>query len=175
MKTKLILSLALAFASASPAASLLCGVNVNTVTNQVIGNPTDIACGAIDAGAGNLITNVAIRLLGSFNDATENTFHQVQFSAAGPLGATHTIQTGIADYDSSGGPTVGIAVNVGTQILAASTVSITTTNLGGLPTPDNASIAVWLEYNTAPAVPEPGTWALLGSALVALGLYRRHA
>jgi len=175
---KLILTLAaLAMASTSQAAFLFCGSNINTVTNQVTTNPTNVNCGSIDAGAGNLITNVAIRLLGSFNDTVAGN-NQVQFDATGPLGTTHSIQTAIAPFSGdNGGPSSGGFVAVGTQTLAASVVAVTTSNLGGLPTPDNTSIAVWLEYNTAPVqtgVPEPSTMALLGSALVGLGVISRR-
>jgi len=169
----------LSMATVSQGALLLCASNVNSITNGVVTNPTNVNCGQIDAGAGNLITDVAVRLIGSFNDTVAGD-NQVQFVGNGPLGATHTIQTGVGQFSGdSGAPSSGSFVGVGTQTLAASVVAITTSNLGGLPTPDNTSIAVWLEYNTAPiqtggGVPEPSTMALLGSALVGLGAIARR-
>ena len=179
MKKFVLLFTAMSMASVAQGALLLCALNVNTVNNAAPTNPTNIACGSIDAGAGNLITTIAIRLLGSFQDAQENTLHQLQFAATNNLSAaTHSIQTvGLTDFSGSGGPSSGTGVAQGTQTFGASTVAIQTTNINGGVSPDNASISVWLDYQTAPVqtgIPEPSTMALLGSALVGLGLVARR-
>ena len=164
---------ALSFASVSQATLLLCQSNVNTITDGVAStNPVNVACGVIDAGPGSIITDVAVRLFGSFNDANPDSLHQIQFGANGPLGTSLTIMTPIDDFVGFAGPSTGTGVAVGTQILAASNVAITTTSL--LTLPNNATVSVWLEYNTpSTEIPEPTTFVLMSTALLGLGFLRR--
>lgn len=69
---------------------------------------------------------------------------------------------------SFSGPSSGAPVAVGTQILAASNVAVTTNSL--LVLPNNATF-FWLEYNSNPiappnGVPEPTTFVLTGAAML---------
>lgn len=76
-KLLMVALLALPFAGVSQAARLLCGSNVNSITDGIAApNPINVPCGAIDTGAGNILTNISVRLLGSFNDGATGNLHE---------------------------------------------------------------------------------------------------
>lgn len=176
---KKILFLALAIASFSPAAILNCAASVNTITNFVNSSPVAVTCGTADAGAGNFITDWAVRIFVSWNADQDGLLHQLEVTGF-RLGSTVTVTTAAADDISSAGYISGNFVNTGagaqTLNFAGTDVTVTTTSLLATD-PANASVGVRIEYNTAPVVepvPEPGTMALFGSALVGLGLLSRR-
>lgn len=177
---KRLLGLLCAAASMAPAAVILCTPsNQNTITNAVISSPVQVSCGTVNATAGFEITGLAVRVIGSFNDTIGGTNHQLRFLGTNSFNAASvTADTIVDDFAGSSGSVTGASVGVANLLtLGAVTVDVATSNLGGLGTPDNASFTAFLittETAINTGVPEPGTMALLGSALVGLGFIARR-
>jgi PEP-CTERM motif len=171
---KKLIVLAMALASFVPAANILC------VTDQNINSgATTVNCPGATAAPGFTITGITFQALGSWQDSTFGFTGSSNYSftensaefAAGPLAGvasgTNSANTGLL----SDGP-----VAVSLAAVTAFTVDATRV-IGSGVTPNNATVSVqYVTTETAiqTGVPEPSTMALLGSALVGLGVVARR-
>lgn len=170
---KKLIVLAMALASFVPAAIIPC------VTDQSInGGATTVNCPGATATPGFTITGITFQALGSWQDSSFGFTGTSAYSfaensgdfAAGPLNGnaagTNSANTGVL----SAGP-----VGVSLASVSAFTVDATrTVTVGSVPFNATVSVQYITTETSNNTVPEPGTMALLGSALVGLGLVARR-
>jgi len=183
-KTAYLMVAIAGLASISSAAIISCTPNDGTTNVITAGvqeaQPSIYTCAGRDAGANNDIIGVAVNLVGSFNDGTEGTLHQLTFTAVSSInGANQTVITELGDLSGdNGGFMSGAFVGYGpSQLLAPGSTVTINWSLNGLNLPKNATVVVSLETQErsgrTPEVPEPSTMALFGTSLLGLGLVRR--
>jgi hypothetical protein len=177
------------------AAVIQCAVQINLRQEGVDSVPFIASCpGAVPVNGPNwYITGAQLALLGSFNDTTLGDLHQVNFTADG-------ISPDIAGDLQAGGPPAIVIATTSAGELSGDTGTYVTGAIGAVsPTLSLAGFDVVLNYTVIPGttaplnvsvalayiteetfippngeVPEPGTFAMLGGALLGVaGLARR--
>ncbi len=207
MKKTLLLSLSLAvFGSLASASLISCtvaggtgytgyttgtadinGSFANTGVSIANGGPLAstavFSCPALNAGAGNIITNFQLFGTGDYTGGpfgtTSGTQVTLVFSAnAGPFnGATQTLMVSGGNSSNTFNPTTPFQLGStagGLQSYSAFTVNLSSTVNSG--TVGASTAQVVFSYTTAPVgeTPEPATLGLMGSALIGLGFLARR-
>jgi hypothetical protein len=177
-KALLLLVAAIAVAGLMPAATINClPANQNVITGNVVLSGVTVACDAITATSGSVITSLAIQFMGNWQDSNPNNgTHQVRFDLSGQgaySGMTATGTPAAGDTGTTGfltGASIAIAnlTSIPSLTLNASGTSLA----GGIP--DNASVTVFLITTESSTVPEPATIAFMGGGLLALGVFARR-
>jgi hypothetical protein len=187
---KLVLALAALSASAANAAFIQCAPTQGTVVNDAAGQAIQFTCspgGENTALDGLLITQIRLRASGTFqeNNASSAITYAVQLAvgaASGPGWSVAGFSVPITQTSNAGGQALGAGSSTtafspvagSPDSLPAFIVTITG-GAGSTPLPFNASASLFYEVTTTnSAIPEPSTVALLGSALLGLGLFGRR-
>lgn len=143
------------------------------------------SCPSLDAGSGNLLSNVVLLGTGDydggpFGTITGTSVTEVFGVTTGPfaLAATSLTVTGGNSSNATSIPVpfqLGSTLNPGTQTLAAFTVNLSSFVNSGTVAESSAQIALF--YTTTSIVgpaPEPATLGLMGGALLGLGFLARR-
>lgn len=149
------------------------GINAGALVNS---GSTSVTClaGGIDVGSGNLIQNLTLNFVGSFNDSISGTNHQVEFTGTSSQGGFATTATSAGDFVGFAVVSNFVNTNPGTQTLASFVFNVTTALAGGTVSPESAAYTVSGSYTyeaqQQSGVPEPSTLALVGGVLVLAGI-----
>ena len=154
-------------------------VNQNVVEDGVNITPQTATCSGVSAAPGNVITAIAVQVLGTFEDSVTGTLHQLQFTATNSInGASVTGATGIDDFIGSTGSLVSAFVAVpGTPAsLGSVIVTVNVAGLGGYILPDKSSFTAHIITEERPmgGVPEPSDALLVGTGLIGVSAFLRR-
>lgn len=167
---KKLIPLLFVAASAIPAATIVC----TPVNGNINSGDTTVNCSGYTAAPGVTIIGVTLEAVGSWQDSSfgftgTSDYTFVENSADFILAALFGSASG-TNNGSTGTLSVGpVAVSL-TEIQAFTVNATRVVTVGSIP--NNASVSV--QY-TVTETPEPGTMALLGSALVGLGVITRRS
>lgn len=162
------------------------GSNTAVIAGGTLSSTPVFNCGPIDAGAGNLLTNVFLQGASGFDGGpfgtTSGTTVVEVFNSDSPFNngnnpLTETMNGGnVSNSWNPGIPfQLGNTLNPGTQTLAGFQVSLSSAVTAGGPVGSSTAQMV-LNYTSTPiqGTPEPATLGLMGSALLGLGFLVRR-
>jgi hypothetical protein len=198
MKRLLFLAVtAVTFSAVASAIQVSCTVTSGTVLTSTLGGlgysiangigtatggaTGTISCPAISTGIGT-ITNYQVLATvdyqgGPFNTTSGTAVSQVLTLVGGSLNGS-SVNATISGGNSSSGVVPPVPFQIGSTLSGATSYAGFTVNvassvsLGG--PVGGSSGQVLLSYDVVEGVPEPGTYVMLSSALIGLGLLRRH-
>jgi hypothetical protein len=195
MKKMLFAVILLGVASVAQAAFISCAPAQDTVVTEGQPSSATFTCnpgagtdaGSIDnnlAGDNYLVTSIRLRVSGTFqeNNAVLSQVYSVLYSTTNSGGLTNTTclatATGDASHFALGGC---IGTGAGSAVASLDVVpQFTITVAGGAgsnPLPFNGSASVSYEVTASEipsGVPEPATFVVMGSGLLALGAFARR-
>jgi len=147
-------------------------------SNVINAGSTTVTCsgsgpaGAFTGGAGDILTNINLSFIGTFQDGDPtNGTHQLSFAGSSSQG-------GFAATNTSSGPGFGglellnfVDFNPNVASIASFIFTLNTASIGQS-IPNSASYSVYgtYTYEVAPGIPEPSTLALVGGVLVLAGI-----